>query len=189
MALGKGGRPKISIRSEQLSNAITKLATSLDAGRKLDERRDIGPRAIRLALLERDAESGQTYIELVVEALVNAAIRGTKVNVKAAELLLAHAYGKPGQDQASAENVQRIALLVGQLGQLDLLDKEHNKLAASSSGATGGQPIPPTTDRPPAVIEPHFSQPHAEHQNHSSNLPDDDAIIDGELQEAPDGSI
>lgn len=182
-------RPKISIRSEQLSNAITKLATSLDAGRKLDERRDIGPRAIRLALLEREAESGQTYIELVVEALVNAAIRGTKVNVKAAELLLAHAYGKPGQDQASAEQVQRIALLVGQLGQLDLLDKEHNQLAASSSGATSRQPIPHTTDRPPGPLEPHFSQPHAEYQNHSSNLPDDDAIIDGELQEAPDGSI
>lgn len=171
-------RPKISIRSEQLSNAITKLATSLDAGRKLDERRDIGPRAIRLALLERDADTGQTYIELVVEALVNAAIRGTRVNVKAAELLLAHAYGKPGQDQASAENVQRIALLVGQLSQLDLLDKEHNKLEATSR-TSDGHLSPDTTDTAPGPVEPHFSQPHVEHKNHSSNLPDE--ILDGEL--------
>lgn len=178
MALGRGGRPKISIRSEQLTNAIRKLTSSLDADRELAQRRDIGPRAIRLALLERDADTGQTYIELVVEALVNAAIRGTRVNVKAAELLLAHAYGKPGQDQASAEHVQRIALLVGQLSQLDKLEVASHKLEATSRTSDGHQ-SPDTTDTAPGPDEPHFSQPHVEHKNHSSNLPD--KILDGEL--------
>lgn len=160
--------------TRSLGASLDKLIKEISADRDLISARDLPAKAIRLALLESEPESSETRLEQLINRLHFIALNSSDgTSVKAIELLLAYAGGKPSaDDMSSMTRSSEIKLVVSQLA----------LVASSLKGVSGGPQPPHTTDRPPGLDEPQSQATPAAPQNIlRSNLPTPSDILDAEI--------